>query len=87
MLGSLDHAIERTSTRRGSSQDPNMTTNEQISAEIRQHLNQVIDILQPYAMSSRSIKNRKTLETAIGLAQFYLSRAARIADKLKRTTS
>ena len=60
-----------------------MATNEQISHELRQHLNQVIEILQPYAMSSEPIKNRKTLETAIGLAQFYLARAGRVAEKLK----
>jgi hypothetical protein len=60
-----------------------MTTNDQISHEIRANLNRVIAILRPYAQSSGLFHNRADLETAISLAQFYLSRAARVADKLK----
>jgi hypothetical protein len=52
MLDSLDHAIKRTSTRRGSRQDPNMTTNEQISHELRANLYRVITTPRPYAQSS-----------------------------------
>jgi hypothetical protein len=83
MLGALEHAIERTSTRRGSSQDPNMTTNEQVSHELRANLSRVITILRPYTQSSGPFHNRADLETAISLAQFYLVRAGRVADKLK----
>jgi len=35
----------------------------------------VIDVLQLYARTSGPFKNVQNLETAIGLARFYLSRA------------
>jgi hypothetical protein len=38
---------------------------------------------QPYAQSSGPFHSRAGLETAISLAQFYLARAGRAADKLK----
>jgi hypothetical protein len=60
-----------------------MTTNEQISHELRANLNRVITVLWPYAQSFGSFHSRAGLETAIRLAQFYLARAGRFADKLK----
>jgi hypothetical protein len=71
--------------RRGSGQDPNMTTHEQIAHELRVNLNRLITILRPYAQSSGPFHSCADLETAISLAQFYLARAGRVADKLKRT--
>jgi hypothetical protein len=60
-----------------------MTTNEQISHELCANLNRAITILRPYAQSSGPFHNRADLETAISLAQFYLARAGRVADKPK----
>jgi hypothetical protein len=60
-----------------------MTTNEQISHELRANLNRVITVLRRYAQSSGPFHSRADLETAISLAQFYLARAGRVADKLK----
>jgi hypothetical protein len=48
---------------------------DQRADEVRKHLNRVIEILQPYALSSGPFNNPKTVETAIGLARFYLQRA------------
>jgi hypothetical protein len=48
--------------------------------ELRRHLNQVIEILQPYALSSGGFQNTKNLETAIGLARLHLSRAERLTS-------
>jgi hypothetical protein len=59
-----------------------MTTQEQVSHTLREQLNRVITILRPYAQSSGAFHSRADLETAISLAQFYLSRAARTADRL-----
>lgn len=50
--------------------------------DLRRHLNHVIEILQPYALSSGAFSNPKNLETAIGLARVYLDRAERLLDKL-----
>jgi len=45
------------------------------------HLDQVISILQPYALSTGSI-NKQNVTTAIRLAAVYLSWAGRALDRL-----
>ena len=55
--------------------------NDQATDEIRRHLNQVITILQPYALSSGSL-DKQNATTAIRLAAVYLSWADRALDKL-----
>jgi hypothetical protein len=52
--------------------------------EVRKLLYRVIDLLQPYALSSGPFNNVQNLETAIGLARFYLSRAERLIDRLPK---
>jgi hypothetical protein len=54
-----------------------MTTNEQISHELRANLNRVITVLRPYAQSSGPFHSRADLETAISLSAvlFGASRA------------
>jgi hypothetical protein len=47
-----------------------MTTNEQISHELRANLNRVITILRPYAQSSGPFYNLADLETARALRSF-----------------
>jgi hypothetical protein len=54
---------------------------DQATDELRRHLNQVIKILQPYALSSGPI-NKQNAETAIRLAAIYLSWADRALDRL-----
>jgi hypothetical protein len=55
--------------------------NDQATDEIRRHLNQVITILQPYALSSGPL-DKKNATTAIRLAAVYLSWADRALDRL-----
>jgi hypothetical protein len=45
-------------------------------------LYRVIVLLHPYARSSGPFNNVQNLETAIGLARFYLSCAERLIDRL-----
>jgi hypothetical protein len=54
---------------------------DQVAGELRKHLNQVINILQPYALSSGSI-NKQQADTAIRLAAVYLSWADRALGRL-----
>lgn len=49
--------------------------------ELRRHLNQVINILQPYALSSGPI-DKQRVETAIKLAAVYLAWAGRAIERL-----
>jgi hypothetical protein len=55
--------------------------NDQVADEIRRHLDQVISILPPYALSSGPI-NKQNATTAIRLAAVYLSWADRALDRL-----
>jgi hypothetical protein len=54
---------------------------DQTADELRKYLSQVIDILQPYALSSGVI-NKQNATTAIRLAAVYLSWADRALDRL-----
>jgi hypothetical protein len=54
---------------------------DQVADDLRRHLNQVITILQPYALSSGPI-NKQHADTAIKLAAVYLSWADRALDRL-----
>jgi hypothetical protein len=54
---------------------------DQVADELRRHLNQVITILQPYALSSGPI-NRQQADTAISLAAVYLQWADRALGRL-----
>jgi hypothetical protein len=54
---------------------------DQVADELRRHLSQVIEILQPYALSSGPI-NKQNATTAIRLAAVYLSWADRALDRL-----
>jgi hypothetical protein len=54
---------------------------DQVADELRKHLNQVINILQPYALSSGPI-NKQQADTAIKLAMVYLQWADRALDRL-----
>jgi hypothetical protein len=54
---------------------------DQTADELRKYLSQVIDILQPYALSSGPI-NKQNATTAIRLAAVYLSWADRALDRL-----
>jgi len=49
--------------------------------ELRRQLEQVINILGPYAIGTGPI-NAQNVEVAIGLAHVYLRRAERLIDKL-----
>jgi hypothetical protein len=51
------------------------------AADERRHLNQVIQILQPYALSSGPL-NKQHVETAVRLAAVYLSWADRAIERL-----
>lgn len=55
--------------------------NDPATDELRKHLNQVINILQPYALSSGPI-DKQRVETAIRLAAVYLAWADRATEKL-----
>jgi hypothetical protein len=54
---------------------------DQVTDELHRHLNQVITILQPHALSSGPI-NKQHTDTAIKLAAVYLQWADRALDRL-----
>jgi hypothetical protein len=54
---------------------------DQVADELRKHLNQVINILQSYALSSGPI-DKQQADTAIKLAMVYLQWADRALDRL-----
>jgi hypothetical protein len=54
---------------------------DQATDELRRYLNQVIEILQSYALSNEPI-NKQQADTAIKLAMVYLQWADRALDRL-----
>jgi hypothetical protein len=54
---------------------------DQVADELRRHLNQVIQILQPYALSSGPI-DKQHATTAIRLAAVYLVWADRALNRI-----
>jgi hypothetical protein len=54
---------------------------DQTTDELRRQLEQVINVLGPYAIGTGQI-NKHNVEVAIGLAHVYLRRAERLIDKL-----
>jgi hypothetical protein len=58
-----------------------MAAQQNATDELRQHLNQVINILQPYALSSGPIDKQRA-DTAIKLAAVYLQWADRAVGRL-----